>query len=279
MSSTSGVRRTAFGILCVAPLLIGPLTGSRALRIPGAHEVLGVLLFALMAAAAWSLARPGAGSRDPLALLDTAAGVLLLSPMALIALFWVGLGTPWDATPSENRMRYAVILAGSIGVTSGYFLLKESLAEASERLYSTLALGWGSLSGAAYVVWSSFQLGDFALRSSRGEVTPSVAAMNDVLDALLFAAGVLAYAASAALALALGKTRRLGRNASRLFSALSLIAATLLCLRGVSFPVPGAGPAAWYTRPGFVVGIPAVPWFIPYFLGVVVLRRSGDRAA
>ena len=29
-------------------------------------------------------------------------------------------------------------------------------------------------------------------------------------------------------------------------------------------------------RPGFVAGIPAVPWIMPFLLGVVVLRRAGD---
>jgi hypothetical protein len=50
---------------------------------------------------------------------------------------------------------------------------------------------------------------------------------------------------------------------------------TLLMLRGVSFPIPGGDPAPWYTRPGFIVGIPAAPWFMPYFLGVLLLRRAG----
>lgn len=273
MREESAIRRASYLILCVIPLLIVPLTGSRALRMPVVHESLGILLFGIIAISTWWLVRPQLGSRGEHEPLLRPAGALLLTPIALIALLWVGLATPWDATPSENKMRYAVLLAGSIGVTAGFFLLKEALAEAGEHLFSTLALAASSLSGAAYVVWTSFQLGDFALRLSTGAVDPAVAAMNNVFDALLFSASTLAYLATAAVAHALWRVAWLGRIASRVYVALNLIALGFLVLRGVSFPSPGDDPAPWFTRPGFIVGIPAIPWFMPYFLGVILLRR------
>ena len=273
------LRRAGYLLLCAIPVLLGPLTGSRALRVPVVHEAVGALLFATIVVSSWWLARPAVKSRDDLASLLRVAGALLIMPTTLIALLWVGLATPWDATPAENKMRYAVLLAGAIGVTVGFHLLKEALGESGERLFSTLALATGILSGSAYVVWTSFQLGDFALRLAKGEVTPAVASMNNVFDALLFAAGVLAYVATAAFAHSLARVGWLGLNASRAYVALNLVAVTFLILRGVSFPSPGGDPAPWYTRPGFIVGIPAVPWFMPYFLGVLLLRRSGSSRA
>ncbi len=47
---------------------------------------------------------------------------------------------------------------------------------------------------------------------------------------------------------------------------------------GISFPSPGGDPAPWYTRPGFIAGIPAGPWFMPRLLGVLLLRRAGADA-
>ncbi len=274
MRGESALRQASYLILCVIPLLIVPLTGSRALRIPVVHESLGILQFGIVAISTWWLARPQVGSQGEREPLLRPAGALLLTPIALIALLWVGLATPWDATPSENKMRYAVLLAGSIGVTAGFFLLKEALAESGEHRFSALALAASSLSGAAYVVWASFQLGDFALRLATGAADPAVAAMNNVFDALLFSASALAYVATAAVAHALWRVAWLGRNASRAYVALNLIALALLVLRGVSFPSPGGDPAPWFTRPGFIVGIPAIPWFMPYFLGVILLRRA-----
>lgn len=273
MRAERTLGRAGYLILCTAPAMIGPLTGARPLRIPIVHEALGILLFAAIAVSIWWLARPTIESRGDVASLLRMAGVLLMTPLTLIALFWVGLGTPWDATPPENEMRYAVLLAGSIGVTGGFSLLKEALSESGERLFSTLALAMGFLSGAAYVVWTSFQLGDFALRIAKGAVTPAVGSMNNVFDALLFAASALAYVATAAFAYSLARAGWLGQNAARAYVALNLLALALLALRGVSFPIPGGDPAPWYTRPGFIVGIPAVPWFMPYFLGVLMLRQ------
>lgn len=269
-------RRAAYLLLCAAPAVIGPLAGARPLRIPIVHEALGAVSFGVVAVAVWSLARATGEARGDVGSLLRAAGALLVAPWALISLFWVGLGTPWDATPSENATRYAVLLAGATGVTGGFFLLREALSAAGERLLSALGLALCTLSGAAYLVWTSFQLGYFALRIAAGAVDPAVAAMNDVFDGLLFAGGALAWLATAAFAYATSRAGWLGRGAARAYVLLSLLALALLALRGVSLPVPGGDPAPWFTRPGFVVGIPAVPWLLPYFLGVIALRRSGD---
>lgn len=275
MRQEDTLRRVGYWILCSVPLLIAPLTGARDLRIPVVHELLGVLLFATIIISGWWLARPTSAPRGDDSLLRL-AGTLLLVPTSLIALLWVGLATPWDATPSENQMRYAVLLAGSIGVTAGFVVLKEALSESGERVYSTLAFAASLLAGATYVVWTSFQLGAFALTIAEHKSSPAVASMNNVFDALLFAAGALTYLATAAFAHALARARWLGRNASRAYIVLSLVALALLLLRGVSFPSPTSGPAPWYTQPGFIIGIPAVPWFMPYFLGILLLRRAGN---
>lgn len=270
------LRRFAYRFLCMAPAIVFPLAAARPLRVPTLYVVGGLVLFGAIVLATVTLARPASTSRDATASLLRLAGVLLLTPIALVALFWIGLGTPWDATPAENKMRYSVLLAASIGVTGGFSLLREALRDAGERLHSAFALALGTLSGAVYVVWSAFQLGDFALRVSTGTVSAAVASMNNVFDALLFAGSALAYAATAAFARSLAAAGWLGRNAARTYIALNILALVMLLLRGVSFPVPGADPAPWFTRPGFVVGIPAMPWLMPYFLGVLALRRSGD---
>ena len=270
------LRRASYWTLCMSPMLIAPLTGARSMRIDGIYQVVGVLLFATVALSAWRLARPLTSAvpvSDPRLRL---AGSLLLAPFALIALLWVGLGTPWDATPSENTMRYAVLLTGAVAITVALFLLKELLCETGERLYSGLGLATSVLSGAAFLVWASFQMGFHALVVAQGQALSAVAAVNNILDALLFAAGCLAYIMTATLAHSLGKARWLGRRASLAYVLLNILALALLLLRGVSFPSPSASPDPWYTRPGFIVGIPAMPWVMPFLLGAVLLRRCGD---
>ena len=86
------LRRAGYLILCTVPLLLGPLTGSRALRVPVVHEVLGVLLFGTIAVSGWWLARPAFKSRDDLASSLRVAAALLLTPTTLIALLSGGAG-------------------------------------------------------------------------------------------------------------------------------------------------------------------------------------------
>ena len=266
------MRRASYLTLCILPLFVAPLTAIRALRIPGVHHAIGLVLFGVMTYAARRLARPEPGSTDGAAALRAQGGTAWLAPTGIVALLWVGLATPWHSTPAENQMRYTVLLVGAVCVTLGSFLVKEALGEAGERFLASSALGASVLSGAAYVVWTSFQIGDFALRIAKQELSPSVAAMNNVFDALLFAAGALAYLASALFAQSLRRAGWLGRGAARAYSAVSFAALALLMLRGASFPDPGSGGAPWYATPGFVVGIPALPWFVSYFLGAVLLR-------
>jgi len=270
------VRHASYWTLCMSPLLIVPLVGSRAMRIEGLYQGAGVLLSATVALSAWRLSRPLKGPVQPADPRLRLAGSLLLAPFALIALLWVGLGTPWDATPAENTMRYSVLLIGAVAITAAVFLLKELLCEIGERLYSSLGLATSLLSGGAFLVWASFQVGFFTLVVAQARVPSGVAAVNDMLDALLFAAGCLAYIMTATLAHSLGKVRWLGRRAALAYVLLNILALALLLLRGVAFPNPGASPDPWYTRPGFIVGIPAMPWVMPFFLGAVLLRRCGE---
>lgn len=262
-------------MLCISPFLVVVLVAARSLRIPGVHQVVGGASSAVLALCAWWLSRPPGGSAERVDSRVRLAGMLLLAPFALIALLWVGLATPWDATPAENEMRYAVLLAGAVSITVAFFLLHDVMRDAGERIHATLGLATAVLSGAAFVVWTSFQMGFHAMVVDRGETPAALAATNDVLDALLFAAGALAYAATAAFAHAAGRVAWLGRRAAPVYVALNLLALVFLVVRGVSFPAPSASPEPWYLRPGFIVGIPAMPWVMPFLLGVVFLRRAG----
>ena len=46
-----------------------------------------------------------------------------------------------------------------------------------------------------------------------------------------------------------------------------------LLARGFAYPNPHAAFSNWYTVPGFIAGIPAVPWIPLCVIGVLTLRR------
>lgn len=268
-------RRIADGLLCAAPLLAVALAGVRVER-PGATNLaIGAVLFVLVACATWLVGARRLAARKQTAQRLAAAGTLLVLPFALIVLFWVGLGPPWEATLPENRMRYVVLLADAMAVAAGFVVLAALLRDAGERFHASLASAANLLATIAYLVWMSLQAGAYTVALRDGELSPVIVALTDLTEVLLFVACVATYLATAAFAASLACAGWLGRGSARIYIALALAALVFIVVRGLSFPDPSAGNSPWYLRPGFIAGIPAIPWLMPYYLGLVALRRAG----
>src|SRR2546428_1201687 len=130
------------------------------------------------------------------------------------------------------------------------------------------------LSGPLYLIFDPFGFGAAFGKEHAGEMATAIVSLRDMLDLLLFVAGFLTYLATAAFAASLGRVQWLGRGGARAFMIVNGVALLFLVLRGVQYPDGRATP--WYTNPGFIVGIPAVPFIMPFLLGVVLLRRAGE---
>jgi len=206
------------------------------------------------------------------------AGGLLLAPFALICLLWVGLGPPWGAIPIENRMRYLVLLASAMAVAIAFVVLKDALVDAGERIYSLLGSATNVFAGAAYMIWLTIYVSVYAERVRETQLPADIVLLVNMSDVLLFVACVLTYLTTAGFAASLGKVGWLGRPAARTFAVANLVAVLLIATRGLSFPDPAATSTPWYTQPGFIAGIPAVPWIMPFLIGLVLLRRAGHDA-
>jgi len=272
-------RRLSIAFVCALPFLASALSAPRDLRIPVVSPAIGAAVFVLLCLALAVLAaRPLRCGPEP-ARLAAVAGCLFLAPFALIALLWVGLGTPWDATAPENQMRYLVLLTSTVCVTAGFALLHELIRGSGERLWSALGFGAALLAGAAYLVWISLHVGAWSAAARTGDMPPPFTALSEPLDILVFVACVLTYLGAAAFAVALRRAGWLGRAPGTLIALLSLAGCALVLVRGLSFPDPTAASTPWWTRPGFIAGVPAVPWVLPYFFGVALLRRAGNSSA
>jgi len=270
------VRRVSYVFLCIVPFLSFVVAGVRAFRVPGVYQAAGVGYFAAVAIAAWTLSagaiRADVQGRRLLGL----AGTLLVTPFALVALLWVGLGGPWQATAAENQMRYLVLIVMASAIAGGFVVLREALSEAGERFYATVGFAAIMLSGPLYLIWNIFAFAAFLGKEHTGEVPPVIVSLGDMLDLLLFVAAFLTYLATAAFTASLGRVQLLGRGGTRVFIIVSSVALLFLVIRGLQYPNRKALSAPWYTSPGFVVGIPAVPFIMPFLFGVVLLRRAGE---
>ena len=272
-------RRVSYIFLCTLPFLILVVGGVRALRIPGVYQSVGMVLFALILMAAWILGARVIASGAAEGRMVALAGTLFVVPWALIALLWVGIGAPFQATATENHMRFLVLLANSIVVAAAFITLKEALGNSGERFYSTLGFAAGLTAGTAYLLSISLTVGVSAARLSTGHAPDVGPLMSGFYDILEFVACVMTYLGTAAYAVSLGQARWLGRIATRAYVTASLVLVLFLVMRGVSYPEISANTAPWYKQPGVIAGIPAIPWIMPYLLGVVLLRRAGDETA
>src|SRR5207249_8506518 len=144
------VRRVSYVFLCIVPFLSFVVVGVHAFRVPGVYQAVGVAYFTAIAIAAWTLGtraiRADVQGRRLLGL----AGTLLVTPFALVALLWVGLGGPWQATAAENQMRYLVLIVMASAIAGGFVVLREALSQAGERFYATLGFAAIMLSGPLY---------------------------------------------------------------------------------------------------------------------------------
>jgi hypothetical protein len=253
------------------------LAAVRALRVPGVYQTIGAVMFAAMALAVWNLGawvlRGKTEDRRLLAL----AGTLLVTPFAVVALLWVGLAPPWQATPAENEMRYLVLIVMAAAITGGFVVLREALSEAGERFYATLGFAATMLSGPLYLIWNTFAFGYSFAKAHTGELPAVLVSLSDTMDLFLFLSGFLTYLATLAFAASLGRVQWLGRGAARAFIIVNCVALLFLMIRGLEFPNPKTLSTPWYTSPGFIAGIPAVPFIMPFLFGVILLRRAGDR--
>ena len=266
-------RRFCYWFLIAMFLVATVFAAIRPLRVAPFYQLMGVIQFAAMALAAWILGARAIASKLREPRLLALVGIFLIAPFALLALLWVGLGPPWEATPPENQMRYLVLGAMTIAIVLGFAVLREALGEPEKNSVGFAAI---LLAGPLYLIFDAFGFGVATAKLHDHGIPPAFRDLNSVIDMILFLAGALTYIAAASFAVSLGRAKWIGRGAARAFTIVSLLALLLLVIRGLHFPDPKALSAPWYTNPGFIVGIPAVPFIIPFLFGVVLLRRAGN---
>ena len=250
------------------------MAAPRPLRIPGVYPVAGALLFVVFAIAAWSSgARVIAAPSHP-ARKQALAGLLLLLPWGLIALLWVGIGAPFQATISENHMRYLVLLTNSLLFTGALFVLREVLSEAGERFYSALGFATNFSAGLPYLLSIMLTVAQTSM-AIHGNRMPLPPVLDNLYDVLEFIGCVMTYATTAVFAISMSKAGLLGRNATRICVFFCALLTLCLLLRGLEYPEISSSTAPWYTQPGVIASIPASPWIMPGLLGAVLLREAG----
>lgn len=241
------------------------------------HLTISILLFVLAGFAAWKAGFSSICSDDLGRRMLALAGGMLILPWILFS-FLAGYGPPEFATPSENQVRYIILLINTSAVAVGLVILRQALYDIGERFFSTIGFAAIILSSPLYLVFSAVSLVENrAVANGEFSNTGGTKIIDETAVYLLFAAVCLTYLATAAYSSALSKSKWLGKRSSCIFVGISLLAVLLV---GVKIAATCMHPvdslwsfSPWYAFPGQVLSIPAVPWILPGILGVVLLRR------
>jgi hypothetical protein len=274
MASRHGRHGAAAGLLFLALLIAIGIFGAPARYSLAVSAALIIAQCLLMGGAASALILPAWRSGDEYRRSVAIAGVLLILPWALLTLM-PGYGPPFTATLAMNHVRFVILFVSTAFLGAGLLVLKEPLArgDAGDRLLAPLGQASGLLAVGCQLVWAALVIGwtmsaarDLAAyRSLDG--TP----LANASDVLLFFGGLMTYMATAFYALSFMRQGWLSRGAAWAMTVIAAIAVAGLVTRGLQYPDLSE---RWYTTPGMIVGIPAMPWLMPYVLGVVALVRA-----
>jgi hypothetical protein len=232
----------------------------------------------LMVASAWILGLHVNNKKNEMRHLALGAFFLIV-PWILISMFF-GLGPPpetpagWVETASEQQIRYFMLFVAGVFIASGFALLREKLKTEGENFYSLLGFVAIIIAIPLFIVnmlfWG-FSLTELfkILVASNTENLPEWSKPIRALFGLISVVEVaLTYIAIAAFAVSMKLAGWLSKTTSQIYVTISLLAFLIIVLSAF-LPEP-------FLTAGFVLSIPAIPFLMPYFMGINLLQRAGD---
>jgi hypothetical protein len=278
MQSQTAIRNGAQIYLWLVPLLTAALgfgVGHISYRL---YVPIWLLNICLMAIAAWLLGGRSLGRADGSVQHLAAAALLLVVPWMLFSIFFgmgplPGTAAAWASMVVEQQVRYALLIVGGVLATLGFGLLRECAKDAGEKIYSQLGFTailiavplfilnmvfWGSYLGEAFTLFSKLPPGQrpdwyLPVRAEFGLVSTVEVGLT--------------YMATAAFATSLQAAGWIQPTACRVYQGLSLLGLLLAALPpGLPEPLATAG---------YLVCVPAIPFIMPYVMGVNLLQRAG----
>jgi hypothetical protein len=206
-------------------------------------------------------------------------GFLLISPWLLLSILF-GFGPPpdkaadWAATATEQEIRYSFLTIAGILLTMGFASLRDKMKGREGAFFSLLGYTAILIAIPLFILnmlfWGFFLTASFNIITAAGiEKMPEWFVPIRKLFGLISVVEVaLIYFATAAFAMALHETKWISNTSKKIYVSIS-ITAFLFIVLSVYFPEP-------FITAGFAVSIPAIPFIMPYFMGIHLLRRINN---
>lgn len=209
----------------------------------------------------------------------TIAACLLIIPWMLMSIF-AGMGPPpstavaWVANAVEQQIRYTILAISGILMFMGFALLKEKLKESGEKLYSQLGFTAVMIAIPLFIlnmVFWGYYLTD-AFRVFGGTKPGKRPDWYIPITSLFYVISVievtLIYLSTALFATSF--------KTLKLFSLMSCNTYIVFCIIGIVLVMlPPSLPQPFGTL-GYLVAIPAIPFIMPYLMGINLLWQTGN---
>lgn len=234
----------------------------------------------LMVIAAWVLGARVIRTNDPDKKHIALCAVFFILPTLLTSMFF-GLGAPpyespkaWVASATEQLVRYYFLLAAGVFIAFGFAVLREKLKRTAGNFYALLGFAAIQIAIPIFLINMSFwgfyltKLYRMLVASSSEKKPEWVIPLGSQFFYINMIVTALVYVAVAAFAMAIKKAGWFKPAACNTYLVISL----LLFLLDV---LPPTWPEPFATL-NFIVSIPAIPFMLPYFIGINLLRKFGS---
>lgn len=206
--------------------------------------------------------------------------IFLVAPWMFISMFF-GLGAPpygkaaeWTASATEQQGRYYFLLIVGVLITFGFALIRKKIKKTKGNFYSFL--GSVAIQVAMPIYFINMTFWGFYLPElyrnmlvSGIEKTPEwVFPIGKQFQFVNMIVTALVYLATVAFAASLKKAEWFKPNACNIYILISLLF-FLLDVLPPSFPEP-------FATLNLIVSIPAIPFLMPYFIGINLLKRASN---
>lgn len=232
----------------------------------------------IMVIAAWTLGLHVIRNHDTEKKQLALGAFFLIAPYLLISMFF-GLGPPpetamgWVATATEQQIRYIMLIIAGLFIFLGFAVLREKLKNTGESFYS--AIGFTALMVAIplfivnMIFWSAYlpELFKIMTASDLEKRLEWFRPIREEFNLLTTVEVAITYFAVAAFAASLRAAGWFSKTSSLIYIVINFVALFITVL---------PFSPQLLSIPFFIVTIPAIPFLMPYFMGINLLRRVGD---
>lgn len=276
---SKSIRQVGYLYLTLIPFLAAAaafLIGHISYRL---YVPIWIITSTLMLLAAWILGGQGVRSTDKGNKHLALSSLLLILPWVFISIFF-GMGPPpsipsiWIERSTEQQTRYTILTMSGILFALGFAGMRTVLKNIGEDFYSTLGLMSVGIAIPLYLMYISllhsfdFEAFKLSVAATSGRMPDWYIPIEKQYNLVMIIQAALLYVATALFANSLHKAKLIHKSACYAYSIISLIASLLVIL----YPLYDHAVAFMGIFP---LLIPAVPFIMPYLLGVNLLKRAG----